>query len=433
MTEETNKAPSTVPFALAIVGVVAILGLVAVVFAAAISYAGKHKDGGRLRKPDEPVKVMDPKVLRGKLVEAYAKAADALVAQQKEHGAWMMQTPDGTVDTRAYTALLALALTDAPEELQTKYRPNVERALAYLAGTQNADGSFSELGDFFKTYLTGIVLSALSSRETDRSKYGDHILKAVQYLKATQQKDGLYAGGLGYGDQEPNKPKPNDLANLSTTAFATDGIHAAGIPKDDPYWQLVVEFAQKCQSNSEANKDPELLKLLENAGYKVGDDGGFYYAPLPEHNKTPATKAKDGKMVQTSYGSMTYDGLQIYLMAGLKKDDPRVAAAVRWVKKNYKLDGHPGFEFDAKARTHLQGLYYYYLVMARALNAYGENPLVTSDGKKHDWPNEMGQKMIALMEGDGWVNKQSRWQEGSSVLVTSYVLNVLDILLKHVK
>lgn len=422
--------PSAVPFALALVGVVAIVGLVAVVFAAAISYTSRHKDGGRIRQPEEPVKVVDPKVLRPKLLEAYTKAADRLVGQQKEHGAWMVASPDGTVDSRAYTGLIALALTDAPDELQSKYRPNVERALGFLAGTQNEDGSFSELQGFFKTYVTGIVLSALSARDLDRSKYGEQIKKAVQYLKGNQQKDGLSKGGLGYGDLQPQKP-PAESANLSTTAFGTEGVAAAGIPKDDLYWKLVIEFAQRCQNNSEANADPEILKRLEEAGYKVGDDGGFYYSPLS--NKPDPVKGKDGKLTHASYGSMTYDGLKVYLMAGLKKDDPRVQAAVRWIKKNYRLESHPGFDFDQKDVRRFQGIYYYYLVMARALHAYGENPLMTADGKKHDWANEMGQKMVALQKDDAWVNENPKWEEDRPLLTTSYVLNVLDLVLKHVQ
>ena len=109
-------------------------------------------------------------------------------------------------------------------------------------------------------------------------------------------------------------------------------------------------------------------------------------------------------------------------------------AAVDWVRKNYSVELHPGFAFDETQRHHLRGLYYYYLVMARALDAYGENPFVTYDGKKHDWPRELAEQLLkTVRESKMWKNDNAGWYEGDPVLVTSYVLNTCDLLLKYVK
>jgi hypothetical protein len=72
--------------------------------------------------------------------------------------------------------------------------------------------------------------------------------------------------------------------------------------------------------------------------------------------------------------------------------------------------------------------------MARALDAAGERPLVTPDGREHDWPTELGEQLFkTLRDGKVWQNDNPAWYEGDAVLVTGYVLNVLDTLLRYVR
>ena len=62
-----------------------------------------------------------------------------------------------------------------------------------------------------------------------------------------------------------------------------------------------------------------------------------------------------------SYASMTYAGLKSMIHAGVGPDDPRVKAAVEWLRKHYSLDENPGMGKS--------GLYYYYHTFAKALDA----------------------------------------------------------------
>ena len=59
---------------------------------------------------------------------------------------------------------------------------------------------------------------------------------------------------------------------------------------------------------------------------------------------------------------MTYGGLKSFLYAGVSKDDPRVKAAVDWIRRHYTLEENPGM---GKA-----GLYYYYHTFAKAMDAW---------------------------------------------------------------
>ena len=79
-------------------------------------------------------------------------------------------------------------------------------------------------------------------------------------------------------------------------------------------------------------------------------------------------------------------------------------------------------------------MYHYYLVMARALEAIGENPFETFDGKKHDWAREIGEQLVkSVKENKLWKNENPGWFEGDPILVTGYVLVTCDVLLRNMK
>ena len=370
-----------------------------------------------------------------KLTETYGAAADWLVGQQQESGAWLSGPADKAAPSPAFTGLMVAALGNAPASLKPKYKPAVDKAVGYLLSKINEDGSVGEgpTGTFVKTYATGIALMGFASVErTD--KVANAIRGAQAYLKQNQLKEGKDLGGIGYGDESAGGRKAT-IANLSTTGFGAEGMHQSGLPQDDEFWKLVVKYVRKCQNNSETNNDPEFVAELKSKGLVVGDDGSLYYSTVadPKAQKVGTKKVADKESI-AGYGSMTYDGIKTYLYAGLKKDSPEVKSAIDWVRKNYSVEVHPGFPFDNAQRQHLRGLYHYYLVMSRALEAYGENPFETFDGKKHDWPREIAEQLVkSVKDNKMWKNENPAWFEGDPLLVTSYVLVTCNTLLKNVK
>ncbi|MBV8879355.1 MAG: terpene cyclase/mutase family protein [Planctomycetaceae bacterium] len=371
--------------------------------------------------------------LANKLRETYAGAAEKLVALQDATGAWKMGPEGKQTLSPSSTALIVASLAEAPEPIRAKHRDAAAKGLAFILSKKNADGSFGEgpTGAFLKTYTTALCLVALSSVERSDA-VADAIRGAQAYLKNNQLKEGPHEGGLGYGDA-PKDGNPG-RGDLSVTGFAAEGLKASGLPQDDGFWKLVVKFVRKCQNNSEINKDPEFLAELKAKNMAVGEDGGLYYAPVASDKASPAgTKKIAGKDVIQSYGAMTYDGIKTYIYAGLKKDSPEVKSAMDWVRKNWSLDQHPGFAYEEVKRNHLRGIYYYYLLMARALDVYGENPVETFDGRKHDWPKEMASQFVKLVrESRMWQNENPAWYENDPVITTSYVLLTCDLLFKYV-
>jgi hypothetical protein len=116
---------------------------------------------------------------------------------------------------------------------------------------------------------------------------------------------------------------------------------------------------------------------------------------------------------------MTYAGFKSMIFAGLTADDPRVAAALDFIRKNYSLETNPGMG-DA-------GLFYYYHTFAKALDAAEIDILDDAEGKPHVWRDELIDTLAAQQLPDGsWVNKKNeRWMEGNRNLVTAYALLAL--------
>ena len=107
------------------------------------------------------------------------------------------------------------------------------------------------------------------------------------------------------------------------------------------------------------------------------------------------------------------------IFAGVGPDDPRVKAAVKWIKAHYDLDENPGVGST--------GLYYYYHTFAKALDAMGVDEFQDASGKKHDWRKDLLTELAQRQKADGsWVNENARWLEGNPNLVTGYALLALE-------
>ena len=105
-----------------------------------------------------------------------------------------------------------------------------------------------------------------------------------------------------------------------------------------------------------------------------------------------------------------------FLYAGVGKGDPRVKAAVNWVRRNYTLEENPGMG--------QAGLYYYYHTFGKAMEAYGENPFADAAGKKHYWRQELFDALRTRQNADGsWRNKgEKTFAEDNPDLATAFAL-----------
>jgi squalene-hopene/tetraprenyl-beta-curcumene cyclase len=355
-------------------------------FSGSLAILGTASYAGWLLAADEKDKTYERMVADG---------IKYLESSQGKDGSWTAQAGPGI------TALITTAILRhgrSPDD------PLVAKSLKYLESFVQADGGIYKTGSRLQNYET--CLGIVCFKEANKDGRYDKVLKAAdKYVKGEQfdeadgkQKSDFDYGGIGYSGQ--TRP------DLSNTQFFLEAVAATGNGGDSQAVQKALVFISRCQNlETEHNTTPEASK---------NPDGGFYYAI---GDAGPAGKTDEGGL--RSYGSMTYAGLKSMIFAGLKKDDPRVKAAVKWVQKHYTLKQNPGVGDG--------GLYYYYHTLAKALDAVGQDEIEDADGNKHNWRKELIAELASRQKDNGsWVNENKKWLEGDANMVTGFALLTLS-------
>jgi squalene-hopene/tetraprenyl-beta-curcumene cyclase len=332
---------------------------------------------------------------------AYARTVDRAIAFLQK-----TQAADGSYAAQAGPGVTAVAAAALLRHGRSPNDPLVAKSLAYLEGFVQPDGAVAKKTSDYRNYETSLALVCFAEANRD-GRYQKLIQNAEKFLKADQwaeaqgqDKSSPNYGGAGYG-----KHKRPDLSN---TQFLVDALKAAGAGPDDEAMKKALIFVSRCQNlETEHNTLPFPAK---------NPDGGFYYTPAAG-GESQAGKTPDGGL--RSYGSMTYAGLKSMIYAGVKPDDPRVKAALKWIQGHYGFTSNPGMGDS--------GLYYYYHTAAKALDAAGVKELVDAQGRRHDWRRDLLTELVKRQRPDGsWLNRDDRWLEGDPALVTGYVLLTLS-------
>ncbi|MCH1439645.1 MAG: terpene cyclase/mutase family protein [Rubripirellula sp.] len=317
------------------------------------------------------------------------------------------QTETGAFSPETGAAVTALCLRAILEHRpKAKNDPVVIKALKFLDSKIQGDGGIYADGSRYRNYETSVAVGALLKANQD-GKYDSVLKRAEAFLKQIQWDEGegiessdpAY-GGAGYGKHE----RPD----LSNTTFLIDALKELGNKSDDEAIQKALRFVVRTQNLKGEGNDTKHAAAI--------DDGGFYYTPAAGGQ---SQAGDDGSGGLRSYGSMTYAGLKSMIYAGLSADDPRVQAAMAFIRKNYSLEDNPGM---GKA-----GLFYYYHTFAKALDAANVEIIDDADGTPHSWRQELMQQILLMQQSDGsWVNDENdRWMEGDRQLVTAYALLAL--------
>ncbi len=339
------------------------------------------------------------------------KAQKFLLSQAQPNGAFMQ----GQKFILGISGLAAEALATVPKAIPAT-DPRMAKTLAFVNGYRQPDGGVYDPAEGLGNYNTSIALMLWTA-----TGGGDAaaITAAQNYVFSLQNTDpkSPSKGGMGYGSKGPG------FEDLSNTSWAIAALSASGVPSSDPHMQEAIKFLERCQDLSSVNKLPW-----------ARDSGGAVYSPDESkangswNREVPKPGEHPPKL--EPYGGMTYALISSYVILDLKPEDPRVAAALGWVKANWTFDRNPGMANSEKKPTaDQQGLYYYYRVVAKTFEKLHAGPMELKDGSTVDWRRDLFDAIStrAKIEGDTaqWVNDQDRWAEGMPVLTTSYVLRSL--------
>ena len=335
----------------------------------------------------------------------------------------------------AFTGFGLMALQSKPASKRTAAEQDViDRGLRWLLSQQNEDGTF---GQQVTNYTTCVVVGALS-RWPDPSKAQalKRAQKAILMFQNTES-GGYSPGDRDYGSIGYGNSQRGDLSNLH---FSLEALRETGLPEDHEALKKAIVFLQRTQnlksSNDFSGRVPHPDREGETLQVVSGDDGGASY--YPGNSNAGYTVNPDGTAIARSYGSMTYALLKSYTLAGLKGDDPRVKAAVKWIQDNWTLAVNPGSDPAMGEKVKYAGLFYYYMVLAQALDASGidtvqvpDPDLVTSGlepTKPVDWRQALRDHLASIQQPDGtWINgKNGRWMENLPLLCTCYAMAALE-------
>jgi squalene-hopene/tetraprenyl-beta-curcumene cyclase len=328
--------------------------------------------------------------------EMRQKAIQFLQVTQAADGSWTNS------DAVGITGLVTTALLQSGRPVDD---PMVQKALKYLVGQQQPTGGIHTAASRHQNYETCIAMLALAEANRD-GRYAQALQKAEAFLRGLQwdegegveTSDGAY-GGAGYD----SKQRPD----MSNTQFLLEALRKSGVAAEDPAMQKALVFVSRAQNlESTHNQMPWAGKV---------NDGGFIYTPAKGGESKAGTTENGG---HSSYGSMTYAGLKSMIYAGLKAEDPRVAAATEWIRQHYTLEENPGMG--------QQGLFYYYQTFARTMSLVAPEEFKDASGKSHAWKTELTARLRSLQQANGsWINPADRWYEGDPNLVTAYCLIAL--------
>ena len=367
--------------------------------------------------------------LRVRVDAAAAKARAFLLTQQVENGGFTDRAVEQMKENVSFTAMAAAALVAATPATKVESDPAIRKALAFLVKFQQEDGSIVD-DPKWTNYSTSAAVSALALARVGDFRQAQS--RAAAYLEgsqiATEEGDPSFGGF-------PYKVHLGQNADGSNALMATSALEDNGLPDDSVVRKRVERFASGIQNRSESNTREIVIQTGEGEERTVvaGDDGGAIYRV--GESKAGMVKRADGKWELRSYGSMTYAVMKLMLFAGVRPDDPRMEALVRWISNNWTLERNPGFEnAEDPESAGQQGYFYYLYSAARALSSYERalgKPLVVRDreGRKHNWRAEIAGALLARQGEDGsWRNPVDRWMEGMKTLASSFALQTLGYI-----
>ncbi len=356
---------------------------------------------------DAAIGQLDPS-LRNEVTAAIDRGLRWLSARQREDGAWSNHM------FPALTALVVQSYLAADHPDKDKVLPG---ALAFIASCVQPDGGiYAEVpgrkGGGLSNYNTAICMTALHATGDDA--YLPIVQDARKCVAGGQHFGGdEYRGGFGY-----DKSTGRAYTDLLNTYYAAQAMRMtqsvedrrpAGEKRVDIDWEETARYISK----------------LQNPPGTGDEAGGFVYNPSDPKAGTTTNAA--GKVTFRSYGSITYAGLLALIYADVSRDDPRVRSAFDWAAKHWSLEENPGMG--------AQGLFFFFNVLTRSLDAYGQDLVPTEGGRMIDWRIQLARRLVEIQKidpdtgGGYWINDTGRFWENEPVLATAYAILALQLTL----
>ncbi|MGI6495700.1 MAG: prenyltransferase/squalene oxidase repeat-containing protein [Kiritimatiellia bacterium] len=345
---------------------------------------------------------------------------DWLKANQSEDGSWS----DPNYPGLSALALWAMARSDRADLEEAR-----AKAAAYIVRYVRSDGSIYKPATGgrgtggLSTYNTAICMTALHAY--DKVRFQAEILKAREFIASSQLEGDSSVGGGGFGYDKPTEGGRPQRADMSNTGLALMSMRLTQDVEDnrpvesakaDVDWASALAFVESMQISSADHPEADGGFGYEMQGERRGPPPAGERKDPPE--EAPPGTAKKRESLRT-FGSMTYAGIESMIYAQVDRTDPRVRSAIAWAGRNWTVEENPG--------QGIRGLYYYYVIMAKALALMGEEGLVAEDGTPIDWRGDLVAQLAKTRDEEGfWANEDNTFWESDPSLVTAYAVLCLQ-------
>ena len=316
----------------------------------------------------------------------------------------------------------------------------VKRGVEWLATRQDTSGAFrseSNLG-ICPVALSAMALWALSRQSTE-TWIAERAGATVDYLMEHRQSDGgIYnsKGGLAVYTSGVAGRALRSLAERADTEVPEDVLRAVdlfvyrrGVPES-------IVDSQKQTGLSKVGSQKRANELLDRGGALAPSTHKAlrFLSRCREQEGTRApvrARVPGWRSTSGPAASFSYEDVLPIVYLPLKPQYPITLRAQAAIRTYYTLERNPDLTRrygNSGFQRGTQGLYYYYLVLARALSTFQQPRLELADGRRVDWVRELSDRLIATQRADGsWANSDGSWWESEPVLVTSYALLSLSL------
>ncbi len=331
---------------------------------------------------------------------AMRRGSEFLAARQQPDGGWYSKTYAALRDGWSESPLVTLALRMSPQEgsIPGAYR----RGVAFVAGM--APGGVvrraPEVGYPLHAYAIGALVLGAPDNKPRFPREHAALVAAVRDLQLDAAhgwaESDVSFGGWGYAFDARKTPDGGSgelpTANLSATVLAVGALALGGVPVDDPALVRARAFVERCQNV----------------------DGGLFFSPA----ELGANKAGSDAKGPRSYGSMTADGIRALVRLARPVKDPKLAAAIAFLEKQFDASRNPG-AFPAGDEVRRASSYYYWTWSAAHVARHLD---------KRAWAEALVEELLARQQPDGsWRNPATEMREDDPLVATPFALAALGL------
>lgn len=312
---------------------------------------------------------------------ALERAANFLWSKQSDDGSWRSEYYGVMRSGQSLTPLVLHALMQSIDSLSSDEAGNARRAAQFIIEHLDAHGAVgrSDLDVLeYPVYSTAYAVESLQRIQTYRELLGPAGWEAIRRMQKFlisaqyQESHGFQPADAAYGSWGFNTPVRRGVVGHLDIAHTRKALTALQTWQDrDALQQAQARskyFLLLMQKHRDATAQQPQPSSSRDDATAATFDGGFYFSPTA----LSANKALYDEEHQSwrSYATATCDGILALQAAGVEPSDPRLTAALEWLRRHADVDYPQGVPTDHPEPWGDAIRFYHYAVRAEVYRRF---------------------------------------------------------------